>query len=466
MTMAQHREQMKKSYYDPDDVQDVSRTTRNHVPDTAPGAERRVHCGKAVPMKLKVLLCAIAITAAVSSLSAQTTPIVVKAGTLIDGKGGTQSNVAIVIQDSKIVRIEPARAGATFDLSTQTVMPGFIDTHAHLFDHFDRTSGRLRTAAIPETPAQTMLYMVENAYRTLQAGFTTVQSPGNELDKDLRDWINDGRVPGPRVLTSLRQIFDNTGSPEEIRVFVRKAVADGADFIKIFATGSIRDGGRQTMTDAQIQAACGEANARGKRTLAHAQGPEGAKAAVLAGCTTIEHGNRLTDEVIRLMVEHGTYFDSNNHLMIYNYLENKPRFLGIGNYTEEGFAYMERGLAPGNDSFKRALAAKVKMVFGTDATAGAHGRNAEELIYRVREGGQAPMDAIVTATSRSAESMRLGDQIGTIAPGMQADIIATDGNPLKDITAVRRITFVMKGGNVFKNEVPASSQPGATRRTN
>jgi imidazolonepropionase-like amidohydrolase len=177
-------------------------------------------------------------TASASSLSAQSTPIAIKAGTLIDGKGGTQNNVVIVVQDSKIVRIEPARAGVTYDLSTQTVMPGLIDTHTHLFDHFDRTSGRLRTAAIPETPAQTMLYMVENAHRTLQAGFTTVQSPGNELDKDLRDWINDGRVPGPRILTSLRQIFDNTGSPAEIRAFVRKAVADGADFVKIFATGA------------------------------------------------------------------------------------------------------------------------------------------------------------------------------------------------------------------------------------
>ncbi len=414
--------------------------------------------------RITTLACA-AILVAVSPLAAQTTTVI-KARTVIDGKGGTLNNVAIVIQGSKIVRIEAARADATYDLTTQTVMPGLIDTHTHLFDHFDRASGRLRTAAIPETPAQTMLYMVENAYRTLQAGFTTVQSPGNELDKDLRDWINDGRVPGPRILTSLRQIFDNTGSPAEIRAFVRKAVADGADFVKIFATGSIREGGKQTMTDAQIQAACCEANALGKRTLAHAQGPEGAKAAVLAGCTTVEHGNRLTDEVIRLMVEHGTYFDSNNHLMIHNYMENKAHFLGIGNYTEEGFAYMERGLAPGNDSFKRALAAKVKMVFGTDATAGAHGRNAEELIYRVKDGGHAPMDAIVTATSRSAESLRLGDQIGTIAPGMQADLVATNGNPLQDITAVRRVTFVMKGGKVFRNEVPASSQPAASRKTN
>jgi len=302
-----------------------------------------------------------------------------------------------------------------------------------------------------------MLYAAENAYKTLVAGFTTVQSPGNELDKDLRDWINDGRLPGPRILTSLRQIFDTTGTPDQIREFVRKAVADGADFVKIFATKSIREGGAQTMSDAQIQAACGEANALGKRTIVHAQGPEGAKAAVLAGCTSIEHGNRLTDEVIDLMVKHGTYFDSNNHLMIHNYLDNKAHFLGIGNYTEEGFAYMERGLAPGNDSFKRAMAHKVKMTFGTDATAGAHGRNAEEMIYRVKDGGQSPMAAIVAATSTSAESLRLGNQIGAIAPGMEADIIATDGNPLQDITAVRRVTFVMKSGKVLKNEVPAAA---------
>jgi len=401
-------------------------------------------------------LAIVTIVIAASTLSAQTTPIVIRATTVLDGKGGTLSNVQLVIQGSKIVRIEPAKAGATYDLSTQTVMPGLIDTHTHIVDHFNRTTGRLHTAAEPETLEQTTLYTTENAYKTFMAGFTTIQSPGAEVDKDLRDWINDGRVPGPRILTSLRQIFDTTGTPDQIRAFVRKAVADGADFVKIFATKSIREGGGQTMSDAQIQAACGEATRLGKRTIVHAQGPEGAKAAVLAGCTSIEHGNRLTDEVIALMVQHGTYFDSNNHLLIHNYMENKARFLGIGNFTEEGFAYMERGLAPGNDSFKRALAAKVKMVFGTDATAGAHGRNAEELIYRVRDGGQPAMDAIVTATSRSAESLRLGNQIGTIAPGMEADIIATDGNPLQDITAVRRVTFIMKGGKVYKNEAPSS----------
>jgi imidazolonepropionase-like amidohydrolase len=391
-----------------------------------------------------------------SALLAQGAPIVIKARTLLDGKGATLTNVAIVVQGSKIVRVEPAKADAAYDLTTQTVMPGMIDTHTHIVDHFNRSNGRLHTAADPETPEQTALYAYENAYKTLMAGCTTIQSPGNPVDRDIRDWINDGRVPGPRILTSIHQIFANTGTPEQIRMLIDKWVRDeGADFVKIFASGSIREGGLKTMTDAQIQAACDEAKKLGKRTIVHAQGPDSAKSAILAGCPTIEHGNRLSDEDIALMVQHGTYFDSNNHLMIHNYMENKAHFLGIGNYTEEGFAYMQRGLVSGNDSFKRALAAKVKMVFGTDATAGAHGRNGEELIYRVKDGGQQPMDAIVTATSRSAESLHLGNQIGTIAPGMEADVIAVDGNPLEDITAVRRVTFVMRSGKVVKYEVSA-----------
>jgi imidazolonepropionase-like amidohydrolase len=218
------------------------------------------------------------------------------------------------------------------------------------------------------------------------------------------------------------------------------------------------------MTDAQIQATCGEAKALGKRTLVHAQGPEGAKAAILAGCTTIEHGNRLTDEVLDLMVKRGVYFDSNNHLLLHNYLENKEKFFGVGNYNEEGFRYMAQGLPVGNETFKRALARGVKIVQGTDAVAGAHGRLFEEMIYRVRDGGQKPMDAIVAATSTAAESLNMSGEIGRIAPGLQADIIATDGNPLDDITALRRVVFVMKGGKVYKNERPAARpSTGATR---
>jgi imidazolonepropionase-like amidohydrolase len=401
-------------------------------------------------MKLVTLGLAVLLTPGGAALAQPSTSI--RAGRVFDGRGGILTNVTIVIQGSRIARIDRDALNPTYDLADLTVMPGWIDTHAHVASHFDRGTGRAHSAETKgETPQQAMLYAVENAYNILLSGFTTVQSPGAELDEDLRDWIADGRVPGPRILTSLRSISENTGTPDQIREFVRRVIADGADFVKVFATRSIREGGAQSMTDAQIQAACDEARALGKRTLVHAQGPEGAKAAVLAGCTAIEHGNRLTDEVLDLMAARGTYFDSNNHLLIHNYLENKARYFGIGNFNDQGFMYLEQGLASGNDTFKRALARRVKMVFGTDATAGALGRQYEELVYRVKDGGQDPMDAIITATSKSAESLGLGGTIGTIAPGMEADIIATDGNPLQDITAVRRVRFVMKGGRVYRN---------------
>jgi imidazolonepropionase-like amidohydrolase len=389
---------------------------------------------------------------AIAGAQSQPRPIVIRASTVLDGKGAILRDIAIVVEGTRIARIDSNVSAATYDLRGVTVMPGWIDTHTHIAAHFDRETDRVHSPQVKETPQQAMLYAAENAYKTFMAGFTTIQSPGAELDKDLRDWIAEGRIPGPRILTSLRAVTDQTGNPSQIRAFIRKAIADGADFVKIFATASIREGGAQTMTDDQIRAACDEANALGKRSIVHAQGPEGAKAAVLAGCTSIEHGNRLTDEVLELMVQRRTYFDSNNHLLLHNYIENKARYLGSGNFTEEGFAYMEKGLPIGNDTFKRALAKKVKMIFGTDGGAGAHGRNFEELVYRVRDGGQPPMDAIVSATSLSAESLRMQDRIGAIAPGMEADIIATDGNPLDDITAVRRVVFVMKSGKVYKNE--------------
>jgi imidazolonepropionase-like amidohydrolase len=281
------------------------------------------------------------------------------------------------------------------------------------------------------------------------AGFTTVQSPGAAIDKDLRDFVNTGPLPAPRILTSLGAIHN--GTPDEIRARVRKFVADGADFIKLFDTKSIREGGGPTMTMDQVEAACGEAKALGKRTIVHAQGPEGAKMAVLAGCTSVEHGNRLSDEVLDLMVQHGTYFDSNNGILIHNYLENKEHYFGIGNYNEEGFMFLEKGLAPGADSLRRAIAKHVKIIFGTDAVAGTHGRNSEEFIYRVHDSGMTPMAALISAQSMGAEALGMQGQIGTIAPGLQADIIATDGNPLDDIMNVRRVVFVMRAGRTFKN---------------
>jgi len=384
-------------------------------------------------------------------LAAQERPIVLKVSTAFDGRGKTIRNTTIVVQGAKILRIGgPVPQDAiTYDLTSLTVSPGFIDTHSHIMYHFGddgRNGGR------GESPVHAMLRGVDNAILTLNAGFTTIQSPGQAADKELRDAVARGIIPGPRILTSLQPLMENSGPPEKLRELVRQRKQDGADFIKIFASKSIREGGAQTMTDEQLQAACGEANMLGLRTLVHAHSAESAKAATLAGCTSIEHGAYVTDEVFDLMAQRGTFYDPNIGLVLQNYIENKPKFLGSGNYTEEGFAFMEKGLTITRDTFKKALTHKnLKIVYGTDAVAGAHGRNYEEFVVRVRDGGQDPMAAIESATSISAQSMKMQDQIGSIAPGMQADIVGFDGNPLQDVTAVRRAAFVMKGGTVFKN---------------
>ncbi|HEX3703907.1 MAG TPA: amidohydrolase family protein [Vicinamibacterales bacterium] len=381
----------------------------------------------------------------------QPRPIVLKAATIIDGTGRVLRNTTIVVEGSKIARIGgavPADA-ITYDLAGLTVSPGWIDTHTHIGYHFGANG---HYGARGEPPAQSTLYSVDNSIHTLNAGFTTIQSPGALADKDLRDAIARGFIPGPRLLTSLQPLMETSGDPARLRELVRERKAEGADFIKLFASKSIREGGEQTMTDAQLQAACGEANAIGLRTMVHAHSAESAKAATLAGCTSVEHGAYVTDEVFNLMEQHGTFYDPNIGVVLQNYLENKDKYFGVGNYNEEGFAFMEKGLKITLDTFKKALTHKnLKIVFGTDATAGAHGHNEEEFIVRVRDGGQAPMAALEGATSIAAQALRMQDTIGSIAPGLSADIIAMEGNPLEDITAVRRVLFVMKGGKVFEN---------------
>src|SRR5581483_3183686 len=275
--------------------------------------------------------------------------------------------------------------------------------------------------------------------------------PGQANDVELREAIARGILPGPRILTSIRQINERSGTPDEIRQKVRQLKQDGADVIKIFASASIRDGGKQTMTDEQLQAVCGEANALGLRTMVHAHSPESIKASVNAGCKQIEHGVFANDEVLKLMADKGVYFDPNVGVVLQNYLQNKAKFLGIGNYNEEGFAYMEKGLAINAAMIKKAVATpNLLLVLGTDAVAGAHGHNANEIVERVKQGNQKPMDAIVSATSLSAKSLGLDKTIGTLAPGYEADLIALRGDPLTDITAVTRVAFVMKGGKVYK----------------
>jgi len=388
------------------------------------------------------------LAAALAAIVLQPAPpsrIVIAVGTALDGRGGVIRDTRLVIEDGKIAAVDPRAAPIDYDLRKLTVSPGWIDTHVHLNWHFD---DQHKSVSGGEPPEQAALFTAEDAWMTLQGGFTTVQSVGAAIDGPVRDRINRGLLPGPRVLTSLRQITSRSGDPAALRALVQKAKQDGADVIKLFATSGLGAGGDQTMSDEQIQAVCGEAKAQGLRSVVHAIGDKGARAAILAGCTAIEHGPFVSDETLDLMVQHGTFFDP-NLLVLHNYLDNRS---GFPSFSEETLATLEKGIAPMADALRRARAHHVKIVFGTDAVAGAHGRNAEEFVYRVKEAGEKPMDVLVSATSLSAQSLGLGDTIGAIAVGYAADIVATEGSLLDDITAVRRVRFVMKGGRVYRSQ--------------
>jgi imidazolonepropionase-like amidohydrolase len=374
---------------------------------------------------------------------------VIRAGVLLDGRGGRQTGATIVVESGRIRNVGASSERATYEFPALTILPGLIDTHVHIDTHFGRDGKATREG---ETPQQTLLYAAENAYRMLMSGFTTTQSIGSRLDLDLRQAIARGILPGPRLLTSVDPVRDTTGTPDEIRAFVRRVVAEGADVIKLFASQSIRDGGAQTMSDAQIQAACDEARRLDRRTWVHAHADSAVRAAAAAGCWAVTHGTQVSDATMALMAERGTFFEPNIGLLLQNYIEHKDRYLGTGNFTEAGFAFMEKGIPLSLDMFRRALTVKgLKLVMGTDAGAGAHGRNAQEIVYRAQRAGQPAGDAIAGATSRAAEALGLADRIGSIMPGYEADLIGVVGDPTRDITALERVAFVMKGGRVYKN---------------
>jgi imidazolonepropionase-like amidohydrolase len=399
-----------------------------------------------------IILCLVLLCSSVLAQQSptQTKRTVIAAGTLLDGKGHALRDTRIVVEGSKIVAIDSKAGPVDYDLSGLTVLPGWIDSHVHITWSFGPDGKNSGGAGATQQAAYAA---AANAWVTLMAGFTTVQSVGSPADLPLRDAIAKGWLPGPRILTAVEPLMgrgDQTGTPEEIRTYVRKQKEAGADLIKIFAAASVRHSDL-LLSPEQLNAACDEARKQGLRTLVHAY-KDAVRVATLAGCTEVEHGTLATDDDLKLMVQKGTWLDPQAGLVMENYLQNKEKFSGTPGFPEEAFPLIKEMIPMLHEFMKRALKIPdLKIVFGSDALAGSHGRNAEEFIDRVRDVGMDPMAAMVSANSLAAEALGMSDQIGSIAPGLQADIIALDGDPLKDITAVRRVSFVMKAGIVYKH---------------
>ena len=385
-------------------------------------------------------------------------PLVIRAATLMDGAGKVRKNMDVLVRDGRIVSVRPRSGRADVDLGDRVLAPGLIDTHVHL-GWYITARGRLHQDSDGDDERTAVLNAAGNAQRMLQAGFTTVQSVGSAEDAAVRDAIARGVIPGPRVLTSLGSLNERAGPGDSVRMVVRRFKQQGADVIKIFASKSIRDGGVQTMTQEQLDAACGEAKSLGLRSIVHAHAASAAKAAVRAGCTQVDHGVLLDDEALRMMAQAGTYFEPQCELVSRNYLDHKEWFRGIGNYNDEGFAATERALGLRRALVKRYLSTPgLKVVYGTDAVAGAHGQNGRDLVCRVRQNGESAVDAITSATSLSAASLGLATEIGRVAPGYQADLVAFDGDPRTDPEAFMRVAFVMKGG-VIHRQPPMRAGP-------
>lgn len=387
----------------------------------------------------------------VAPAQAQPKRTVIQVGTMLDGRGRVIKNTRIVVEGTKIVRLDPKAKPVDYDLRRVTVLPGWIDSHVHITWRFGtdgKNAGQAGISSVINKESE------ENALVTLMAGFTTVQSLGSPADLLLREAIAKGTLRGPRILTAVEPLVgrgEQTGTPDEIRAFVRKQKDAGADIIKIFAANSVRRP-EPTLSQEQLNAACGEAKKLGLRTVVHAY-KDAVRMASIAGCSGIEHGALATDEDLKILVRNGTWIDPQAGLVLENYVLNWDKFSGTPGYPPEVLPVI-KDLIPVFQNFARRTFKfpGLKIVFGSDALAGSHGRNAEEFIDRVNNAGMEPMRAMMSANSLAAEALGMAGQIGSIAPGLQADIIAIDGNPLKDITAVRRVVFVMKAGKVYKNE--------------
>lgn len=402
---------------------------------------------------------------------------IIHCGNLIDGKtNDAQPQMTVVVEGNKIVLVEkgftkPGASDKLIDLSKKTVMPGLIDMHVHLESETSKDQAIQRFTF---NEADVAFRSTVFARKTLLAGFTTVRDLGGSgVNNALRNAINQGLVVGPRIFSAGKSIATTGGhadptngyrkdlmgdpgpregvinSPEDARQAVRQRYKDGSDLIKITATGGVlsiaKDGSGPQFTDEELKAIIETAKDYGMHTAAHAHGTEGMKRAVLAGITTIEHGTKMTEEVMDLMKEKGTF-----------YVPTITAGKFVGEKAKEPGYYhplvVPKALEIGpqiQTTFGKAYKRGVKIAFGTDAGVFPHGENGKEFTYMV-EAGMPPIESIKSATVVNAGILGMSDKIGTIEPGKLADIVATDDNPLKNIKTMETVSFVMKDGVVYK----------------
>jgi imidazolonepropionase-like amidohydrolase len=403
---------------------------------------------------------------------------IIHAGRLIDGRSDEPTlQVSIIIEEGRITQVvrgyrEPADGDTLIKLTEHTVMPGLMDMHTHLQSQFSKDA---YTERFFMDEADYALRSTVYARATLLAGFTTVRDLGDNGINSvaLRKAIDQGWVPGPRIFTAGKSIATTGGHADptnglkgdyrrdvgplegvvngvdDARKAVRQRYKDGSDLIKLTATGGVlslaASGQNPQFSDEELIAIVATAKDYGMRVAVHAHGTEGIKRAVLAGVDSIEHGTFMTDEVIQLMKEKGTYWVPTN--MAGEWVADKAKESG---YFPEVVRPKAAAIGPlMKETFKKGYAAGVKIAFGTDSGVSPHGQNAHEFELMV-EGGMPPMKAIQSATLEAARLLKIEQRLGTVEPQKVADLVAVKGNPLENIKLMKDVVFVMKDGTVYK----------------